>query len=265
MIDCLARFASILEPSQQVSGASGPLDAVVEHTMREKLVLAAEHGFAFHAGADAVTASCSRCLARGALPRHARVRLRLPATHAHHLEDIVLGVASACRAHGLALLAAFCEAADGPAITVAIAGRPVLELRPPRAGDVIVGLAANGLHESDHRAALDVAATSGPARQADLQRIFTPQKSYQGVLYEPLRQGWFGSALAVDDRGLGEATTWDCPRSTRRRRRLTARCHSASPSIAADGCWWWRRSDKVRWATPALARSRLTRSRTTAA
>ncbi len=202
MTDCLSRFSDLL-PSEPKCSATAP-DVPITARTSEKLALALKHGFASNAAADVVIGACNRAFAECALPREAAVALRLPETHEHLLDDVAISVLRAARAQAVRVTELEYEPSGGPEIVVQLGAERVREPEPPQPGDRIIALAANGLHEQGHRTALAAAPAAGSDRKDRLEQIFSRQRAYRSVLFEPLQRGLFSIGVAVDERGLAE-------------------------------------------------------------
>lgn len=196
MVDCLARLPEAFAPAPPTTAQAGVQFAF---SMSTSFAAGVRRGFPSVAG-DAITGVCNRSMAGCAVPMRARVTTRFPAAQTC-LDDVIVAVGRAARAHDVHVTGFDHDAADDWEIRVELNARQVRKRESPTVGDSIVALAASGLHGHEHEAALH--ALDEPAlAAADLATIFAPVRAYRSVLFEPNNRGWFRSGVAIGEAGL---------------------------------------------------------------
>jgi phosphoribosylformylglycinamidine cyclo-ligase len=165
-------------------------------------------------GADLVNYGVNEVLAVGATPLFF---LFHAAGDAAQMEGLADGVVRACRGNHLALVDADAheEATDAivGAVVGAVAAGRRLDGGRVRAGDVIFGLGATGLHSDGYEVALEVLERKGLRLESPMpgcggtvaQVLLALHKSYRGVLLEPIGKGWTTALAHVARGGLTAA------------------------------------------------------------
>lgn len=184
----------------------------------EETALALQHGRFAVVTTNLIHACANDLLARGSLARSATVVVRHRDLVARDVEALLLGAVRACRAEGVALtslqLAPLAPDAPLPlAATATMTGERVSCPQPARAGDVLVGLLANGLHSRGHAQAVSMLATLGPLDTTPaspdgetlLAALLARHKSYGSSLHRLLLDGVPRAVAHVDTGGLRAA------------------------------------------------------------
>ena len=186
-----------------------------------KILVAIRAGRHDTVGADLVNHCVNDILVMGAKPLFFQDYFAVGHLDPIVAEQVVTGVAAACRQNGCALLGG--ETAEMPDVYRAdhydLAGTIVglveqdrmLDGRAVREGDVLVGLASSGLHTNGYSLArkivfelmeLEPDEQMPGCDQSVADALLAVHRSYLPLLDEPLRQGWIAGLSHVTGGGL---------------------------------------------------------------
>ncbi len=182
-------------------------------------------------GIDAVARLVNQVWARGAVPSALNATLLLMNPALEVREGVVIGITRGCRADAVAIagLQSVATGATGDdhdarlSLIGVATHSTLLDGSKVRSGDVLVGLAAQGLHSDGHQKAWAIADAQGwaigdevPGTGATLTTLMNARhKTYLGTLQRPMAQQWLHALVPVGRGGLtGSLEQWLSPTFT---------------------------------------------------
>ncbi len=181
-------------------------------------------------GLDSVAKLVNQVWARGAVPTALHATLVLMSPEAEVREQLVLGISRSCRADSVAMSGlqtiATGSAGDDHDLSLVLLGTStrssILDGSQVRSGDLLVGLASQGLHGDGHLAAWAIADAQGwgpdyqvPGTDAALATLMNARhRTYLGSVQRALKEQWLHALVPVGCGGLtGSLSRW-LPAST---------------------------------------------------
>ncbi len=211
-------LADLIQPSTRPTDAVSPPLVVSVRRLGAKLALALQLDQVEAVGIDMIHSAVNELLSMHVLPQAACLSVA-GREEGGFAEDVVAGVARACRAHDIPITVQLATVSADEQVGITVSGI-ALESPPlvPQPGDVVLALRGTGPVDGDSMFLGAFAAEHGIPIERSLDNgdsvgrtLTAARASHASVMHRPIRDRWPFRAIAIDEGSLLERVRSSLP------------------------------------------------------